>query len=202
MVATAVLAIGTTSLLAFRSPRDMQETGVGVLALVLALILTLATDRASFGERHRAFWLGFAAAGWLCAAMALSNRQETRQYLLSYGPPIVRAREQFQRQQHIAAHEERLRGVDLVTPEVSEIYLACSLFAELGIGLILGGLIASVGGLFCGCRGVPRATGERHVRSIPTHRGGCEHRSVNEDVTQPRTIREIHLCELREPASH
>jgi hypothetical protein len=145
MADIAVLAVGLTALPALCSrPND---SGVGVLGTVLALILTLVTDRALFGGRHWAFWLGFAAAAWLCAALALSHLQETRRHLLKYGPPLVRAREDFQRQ-HIAAHMARLQGVELVTPEVSEWYLLSSLFTELGLGLVLGGLVASLGGLF------------------------------------------------------
>jgi hypothetical protein len=145
MADIAILAVGLTALPALCSrPND---SGVGVLGTVLALILTLVTDRALFGRRHRAFRLGFTAAGWLCAALAMSHLQETRRYLLRYGPPIVRAREDFQRQ-HIAVYVARLQGIELVPPQVSEWNLLCSLFTELGLGLILGGLVASVGGLF------------------------------------------------------
>jgi hypothetical protein len=145
MADIAILAVGLTALPALCSRRN--DSGVGVLGLVLALILALVTDRALFGRRHRAFWLGFTATAWLCAALALSHLQETRRYLLKYGPPIARAREDFQRQ-HIEAHIARLQGVELVTPQVSEWNLLCSLFTELGLGLILGALVASLGGLF------------------------------------------------------
>jgi hypothetical protein len=145
MADIAILAVGLTALPALCSrPND---SGVGVLGTVLALILTLVTDRALFGRRHWAFWLGFTAAAWLCAAVALSHLEETRRYLLKYGPPIVRAREDFQRK-HIEAHLARLQGVELATPEVSEWYLLCSLFTELGLGLVLGALVASLVGLF------------------------------------------------------
>lgn len=144
MADIAILAVGLTALPALCSRRN--DSGVGMLVMVLALILTLVTDRALFGRRHRAFWLGFTAAAWLCTALALSHLQETRRYLLKHGPPLVRGREDFQRQ-HIAVEVARLQGVNLVPPQVSEWYLLCSLFSELGLGLILGGLVASLGGL-------------------------------------------------------
>ena len=90
--------------------REMDDPGVGVLGWVLALVLTFVTDRALFGRRHRSFWLGFTAAWWLCAAMALSHLQETRRYLLEYGPLVVRARQDFQRQ-HAVARSAELRGL-------------------------------------------------------------------------------------------
>jgi MFS family permease len=145
MADIAILAVGLTALPALCSWRN--DVGVGVLEMFLALILTLVTDRALFGRRHRAFWLGFTAAGWLCAALALAHLQETRRYLLEHGPPLVRAREDFQRQ-HIAVHMAELQGIKLVPPQLSEWYLLCSLFAELGLGLVLGSLVASAGGLF------------------------------------------------------
>jgi hypothetical protein len=145
MADIAILAVGMTALPALCSRRN--DSGVGILATVLALILTVATDRALFGKGHRGFWLGFTAAGWLCAVIALCYLQETRHYLLKYGPPLVRAREDFQRQ-HIAVHMARQQGVELAAPEVSEWYLLSSLFTELGLGLVSGGLVASLGGLF------------------------------------------------------
>jgi MFS family permease len=147
MVDIAILAVGLTSFLALRSRQDGDNSGVGVLGFVLALVLTVVTDRALFGRRHRSFWLGFTAAAWLCAAMALSHLQQTRRYLLEYGPPVVRAREDFIRQ-HVAARLAELRGVAVAKPQVSEWYLLCSLLVELSLGLILGGLAASAGGLF------------------------------------------------------
>jgi hypothetical protein len=63
----------------------MQCTSVGVLGMLLALILTVVTDLALFDRRHRAFWVGFTVAGWVCAALALSYREEMRSHLLSYG---------------------------------------------------------------------------------------------------------------------
>ncbi len=149
MADIAILAVGMTALPALCLRRN--DSGVGVLATVMALILTVVTDRALFGRRHRAFWLGFTAAGWLCAVMALSYLQETRRYLLKYGPPLVRAREDFQRQ-HIAVHMARQQGIELASPEVSEWYLLSSLFTELGLGLVFWGLVASLGGLFAGRR--------------------------------------------------
>ena len=65
---------------------------------------------------------------------------------MEYGPLVVRARQDFQRQ-HAVARSAELRGVALVTPPASEWYLLCSLFVELGLGLLLGGLVASAGGL-------------------------------------------------------
>jgi hypothetical protein len=143
MADIAILAVGLTSFLALRSRQDMNDRGVRVLGLVLALVLTVVSDRALFGRRHRSFWLGFMAAGWMCSAMAMSHLHETRTYLLEFGPPVVRARQDFQ-WQHI---EARLRGVAF-TPPVSEWYLLCSLVVEVSLGLILGGMVASVGGLF------------------------------------------------------
>jgi hypothetical protein len=146
MAATALLALGLTALLALRTPRMRDDPGVGVLALVLALVLTAAADRAMFGRGRRAFWLGFATTGWLCAAVALSSLQETRGYLLRYGPPLVRARYEFQQQQ-FRVERSRERGIELVEPRASEWYFLSSLVAETSLGLTLGGLIASTGGL-------------------------------------------------------
>ena len=97
----------------------MQCTCVGVLGMLLAPILTVVTDRALFGRSHRAFWVGFTVAGWMCAALALSYRQEMRRHLLSYGPPIVRVREDFVRQR-VAIHVAKLQGISLPDPQVSE----------------------------------------------------------------------------------
>ena len=63
MTDIAILAVGMTAMLALRTSGDMQDVGVGVLGMFLALILTLVTDRAFFGRKHRAFWVGFAVAG-------------------------------------------------------------------------------------------------------------------------------------------
>jgi hypothetical protein len=147
MANIAILAVGMSTLLAVRASQDMQYTSVGVLGMLLALILTAVTDRALFGRRHRAFWVGFTVAGWMSAAMALSYRQEMRSYILKYGPPIVRAREDFVRQ-HVAIHVAQLQGISLPDPQVSEWYLLGSLLVELSLGLILGGLIASAVGFF------------------------------------------------------
>jgi hypothetical protein len=67
MADIAFLAVGMTTLLALRSSTDMQDAGLGVLGMFLALILTLVTDRAFFGRKHRAFWVGFAVSGWICS---------------------------------------------------------------------------------------------------------------------------------------
>ena len=77
MVATAILAVGMAGLFALRSRHDMDDPGVGVLAIFLALILTVVTDEALFGQRHRAFWLGFTFVGWLCAAIVLARHEDT-----------------------------------------------------------------------------------------------------------------------------
>src|SRR4051812_11404636 len=102
MSAIAILAIGLTVLLALRTRQEMDDPGVGILALALALILAAAADRALFGPRGRAFWLGFTAMGWLCAAGTHTHPQETRSYLLRYGPSLVRARDEY-RDQRVAA---------------------------------------------------------------------------------------------------
>jgi MFS family permease len=147
MSGIAILAVGLAALLALRPPRVQDDPGVGLLAFVLAAALTVAADRALFGPRRRAFWLGFTATGWLCAAAALVFLQETRDYLFEYGPPLVRARRELQ-QQHAAAARALVIGVDdLETPQVSEWYFLSSLLAEVGLGLAVGLLIASAGGL-------------------------------------------------------
>src|SRR5262249_12812499 len=128
---------------ALLSHRDRDDPLVSVLALVLTLILTVAADRALFGRRHRAFWLGFTATGWLCAAAALTFLQDTRRYLLRSGPPLVRAREDYQRQLVWA-----MMGRTRSPQRPSEWYLLASLIAETGLGLALGVLAASAGGLF------------------------------------------------------
>jgi hypothetical protein len=145
MADIAMVAVGLTAFRAVCSRRD--DPGVGVLCMVLAVVTTVATDRALFGRRHRPFWLGFAAAGWLCAAMALFHVQDTRRYLLKYGPPVARARQDRQ-MQLILAQQAKLQGVALVTPPVSEWYLLCSLFVEVILGLFLGALVALAGGFF------------------------------------------------------
>jgi hypothetical protein len=75
------------------------------------------------------------------------NLPEARGFILEYGPPVVRARQEFV-QQHVAAREAELRGVYLATPPMSEWYLLGSLLTETGIGLALGVLAAAAGGLF------------------------------------------------------
>src|SRR4051812_23981420 len=68
MSGIAILSVSLAALLALRQRQVLDDPGVGLLALVLALILTTGADRALFGRRYRAFWLGFTATGWLCAA--------------------------------------------------------------------------------------------------------------------------------------
>jgi hypothetical protein len=147
MVDIALLAVGITALLAFRSGPGIDDPGVGVLGMNLALILTVAADRALFAQRHRAFWLGFTATGWLCAGLAVSSLQQTRSYVLKYGPPLVRAREEFRRQL-VATTQAQARGIDMATPPVSEWWLLASLLAETGLGIAVGAIAAFVGGLF------------------------------------------------------
>jgi hypothetical protein len=55
MADIAILAVGMTTLLAFRASKDMEYASVGVLGMLLALVLTLVTDRAFFGRKNRAF---------------------------------------------------------------------------------------------------------------------------------------------------
>src|ERR1700678_3855404 len=76
--AVAILAVGLTALLSLRSRQDMDDPGVVVLAMFLAFILTVATYRALFGQRHRAFWLGFTVVGWICAGASVSFLQDAR----------------------------------------------------------------------------------------------------------------------------
>jgi multisubunit Na+/H+ antiporter MnhB subunit len=145
MAATAILAIGMAGLLAVRPRHVLDDPGVGLLATVLAAILTIVTVAAELalrGQRHRTFWLGFAATGWLCAVTALAFLEDTRRYLLRYGPPIAREREVFKRQ-YVGA---TIRGMP---PPVrpSELYLLASLIAEVGFGLTLGVMATSAGGL-------------------------------------------------------
>jgi hypothetical protein len=146
MAGIAIFSVSLASLLALRPNRVIDDPGVGVLTLLLALILTIGADRALFGRKSRAFWIGFTATGWLCAAVTLINLHEARGFVLKYGPPVVRARQIFV-QQHIAAREAEMRGVYLATPQVSEWYLLGSLLTETGLGLALGVLAASSGGL-------------------------------------------------------
>jgi hypothetical protein len=144
--AIAILCVSLAALLALRPHRVIDDPGVGVLAVALALVLTTAADRALFGGRSRAFWIGFTATGWLCAATTLINLHEVRGFILKYGPPVVRARQVYV-QQRVAAEVAELRGVYLATPQVSEWYLLGSLLTETGVGFALGVLAASSGGL-------------------------------------------------------
>ncbi len=143
------IAIFATSLAVLHASRPQQvigDPGVGVLTLPVALILTAGADRAFFGSKSRAFWLGFTATGLLCAVVALVNLHETRKYILRYGPSLVRAREVFI-QQHVAAREAELRGIILTPPQVSKWYLLGSLLTETGLGLALGVLVSTGGGV-------------------------------------------------------
>lgn len=69
LVDTATLGVALAALLACRSARDAADPGVGVLALLMAAMLAAAADRAWFGARRRAFWLGCAATGGAVAAL-------------------------------------------------------------------------------------------------------------------------------------
>jgi hypothetical protein len=146
MGAIAILSVSLAALLTLRPRRVIEDPGVGVLTLGLALVLTTAADRALLGRRSRAFWIGFTATGWLSAAATLINLHEARGFILKYGPPVVRAR-QVLVQQHVAARAAELRGVYLETPQVSEWYLLGYLLTETGLGLALGVLVAASGGL-------------------------------------------------------
>ena len=146
MAGVAILSVSLAALLALRPHQVMDDPGVGVLTLLLALILTIGADRALFGRKSRSFWIGFTATGWLCAAVTLFNLHEARGFILKYGPQVVRAR-QVLVQQHVAARAAELRGVYLETPQVSEWYLLGYLLTETGLGLALGVLVAASGGL-------------------------------------------------------
>jgi hypothetical protein len=146
MAAVAILAVGLTALLAVCVPQERGDPGMGVLALVVSVLLTVAADRAIFGRRRKGFWLGFTAAGWLCAAGALTYHQESRGYLLRYGPPVARLREDYRRQLAMAAMA-RENGEDVLVPRPSEWSLLQSLLTETGLGLMVGGLVATAGGL-------------------------------------------------------
>jgi hypothetical protein len=146
MTDIALLAVGITALLALRSRPGIDDPGVGVLGMFLALILTVAADRALFGQRHRTFWLGFTVAGWLCAVLAMSYLQQTRGYILKYGPPLVRARDEHRRQL-IAVMQANAQGIDLATPPVSEWFLLASLVVETVLGIVGGAIAALASGL-------------------------------------------------------
>jgi hypothetical protein len=140
----ALLAVGLAVAQALAPRRDAIDAGVAAFVLVL----TATADRALFGGRHRPFWLGFTAAGWLVVAAALTYHQETRGFVLRHGPPVVRAREDLQRQHAALAHAQAL-GLSPAPPlRVSEWYLLGSFLAEMGLRLAAGVLAASVGGLF------------------------------------------------------
>jgi hypothetical protein len=176
MSGIAVLAVGLAVLLALRPAPLVGDGLIGILCFVMAAVLTVATDRALFTRSHRVFWFGFAATAWFCAALFLTYFLETRRYLLDYGPPLVRAREDLRRQ--IAnAHMAQVRGMPLVSPpRVSEWYLLASALTETAIGLSLGIVAASVGGfLFAGVAGLASRIGSLAQRlglPNPTISGG------------------------------
>jgi hypothetical protein len=143
MAAIATLAVSLSVLQVLRPRRGMTGPGLITLILVLTLVLTAAADRALFGRRYRAFWLGFTAAGWLSAAWVLTYHQEASRYLLRYGPPLVRARDD-----HRIATTWALHRRVPPPPREPEWYLRASLIAEWGLGLAMGTLAAMAGGLF------------------------------------------------------
>ena len=145
MSGIAIFSVSMAALLAILPSRVIDDPGVRVLTVPLALVLTIGADRAFFA-RSRAFWLGFTAAGWLIAIAALVNLQETRRIILKYGPPLVRAREEFVRQ-HMLYQRAQTAGVDLPFPDTPGINLFGSMLAETGIGIAVGILAASVSGL-------------------------------------------------------
>ena len=147
MVGIALLAVGLATLLPLRPRPLFDDPGVTALAATLALVLTAGAGRALFGRRHRAFWLGFTVAGWLCAAGALIQLREVRGVLLRHGPPIVRAREDHIRAR-VAALRMQSAGVAVAMPEVPEADLFVSMLVETGLGLGLGSLVAGAGGLY------------------------------------------------------
>ena len=140
MIGTAALAVGLATLLPLRPHMVRDDPGVAALAAVMALVLAAGADRAAFGRGHRSFWIGFTAAGWLCAATSLVQLRAVRDVILKHGPPIVRAREAFILER-IAAQRAQLLGVEMAMPEVSEWRLLMSLAAESGLGLALGVLV-------------------------------------------------------------
>jgi hypothetical protein len=146
MAGIASLSARLASLLALRPHGVIDDPGVGMLSLSVALILTTGANRAWFGRKPRLFWIGFTATGWLCATATLINLHDARGFILKCGPPVVRAGQVFV-QQRVAAEAPELRGVYLGTSEVSERYLPGSLLTETGLGLALGGLAAASGGL-------------------------------------------------------
>jgi hypothetical protein len=143
MTAIATLAVGLSVLQALSTRQGRTDPGLAALIFLLTLVLTAAADRALFGRRNRAFWLGFAVAAWLCVALGLSYLQETRRYLLRYGPPLVRARDDYRIATAWAMH----RRVTL-PPRPPEWYLLVSLITEVGLAVAVGTLAAFAGGLF------------------------------------------------------
>lgn len=146
MTGVAILALGMAALLALCPRAALDDPSLGVLAFALALILTIESDQVLFGRRYRAFWIGSLATSWLVAAFALSFLQDTRSHLLTYGPPLIRARGEF-RQELAAVQRARSIGIELATPEVSEWYLLGSMMTEAGLGITVGLLTAAAGGL-------------------------------------------------------
>jgi hypothetical protein len=147
MLDVAVLAVGLALLLTLRPGPLANDVMIGVLGFLVACVLAVAADRALFARARRAFWLGFAATAWLCAALAMAQLYQVRRYLLEYGPPVVRARQEFIRR--IAqAHMAQAQGLSATSPaRVPEWYLLASALTETALGLSLGLLVAVVGGL-------------------------------------------------------
>jgi hypothetical protein len=164
MVDIGMLAISLAVLMALSSGSSRGDLGYGLVALVVAAILTSAADRAVFGSKRKAFWRGASITGCLVAVLAFAWLQETREFLLAHGPPIVRVRRDLQ-MRHAMAAQSRAQGIEVVPPRVPEERLALSFFAELTLGLLLGSLIAALGGLFAwGIMSVARRISEGRTR--------------------------------------
>jgi hypothetical protein len=143
----AVLAVALAVMLALRPTPLVGDALIGILCFLIAIVLASAADRAFFAGRHRAFWFGFALTIWLCATFCMTFFNETRRYILDYGPPVVRARRERIKQIALVQMAEA-RGMPAVTPlPVSEWYLLASALAETGIGISLGIIVAALGGL-------------------------------------------------------
>ncbi len=147
MICVGALAVALGTLLSFRPAYVGRDPSIGLVVLILASILAIAVDQAFTYRRPRAFWIGFAATGWICSAAALFYLPRTRDLLVEHGPPIVGARREFVLQR-FQERLDRQAGVVRVVPPVSELRLLCSMLAEVGLGLGVGILAASIGGVF------------------------------------------------------
>jgi hypothetical protein len=75
IVAVAVIAIGFAATRAFALGERVPGISAGIFALVIAL--TVGTDRAIFGHRCRAFWLGFVLSGCMYIAFVFILQEVT-----------------------------------------------------------------------------------------------------------------------------